>query len=91
MLIVLKILALLPCNRFFRKLRFESNVILNTTKTDQQKRKYYNVFESDVILNTTKTKVSIRYILPPFDNFYSVQKTKATKKVTKFGDLNFIR
>lgn len=69
MLIVLKILALLPCNRFFRKLRFES----------------------DVILNTTKTKVSIRYILPPFDNFYSVQKTKATKKVTKFGDLNFIR
>lgn len=69
MLIVLKILALLPCNRFFRKLRFES----------------------DVILNTTKIKVSIRYILPPFDNFYSVQKTKATKKVTKFGDLNFIR
>lgn len=27
-------------------------------------------------------------IFTPFDNFYSVQKNKATKKVTKFGDQN---
>lgn len=55
MLIVLKILALLPCNRFFRKLRFESDVILNTTKTIALYIFEEYVFESNVILNTTKT------------------------------------
>ena len=28
-------------------------------------------------------------IFTPFNNFYGVQKTKATKKVTKFGDLKY--
>ncbi len=39
----------------FSKLRFESYVILDTTKTDIAIIRDCNVFESYVILDTTKT------------------------------------
>ena len=38
---------------------FESNVILNTTKTLDQMSEEKRKFESNVILNTTKTQPSV--------------------------------
>ena len=57
-------------------LRFESYVILNTTKTKIFTEFSYNMFESYVILNTTKTNRNRGEIKIMFESYVILNTTK---------------